>query len=89
MADLRTAADRLQQALDRPEDEFLRDACIQRFEFSFELSWKGVQALARLHDQECPSPRARPLRSLRVRPGAIRPFSTHTHPSRSRSGRRR
>lgn len=58
LADLRRAVDRLRQALDRPEDEFLRDACIQRFEFSFELSWKGVQALARLYGQECPSPRA-------------------------------
>jgi Nucleotidyltransferase substrate binding protein like len=29
-----------QRSLTMPLDEELRDACIQRFEFSFELAWK-------------------------------------------------
>jgi len=28
------------------QDEELRDACIQRFEYTFELSWKTAQASA-------------------------------------------
>ena len=39
---------RLSEALRQPEDEFIRDAAIQRFEFCFELLWKAIQALARL-----------------------------------------
>ena len=34
-----------------------RDAAIQRFEFSFELAWKAIQAAARLEGQDCASPR--------------------------------
>lgn len=33
----------LVRALAAPQDEELRDACIQRFEFSFELSWKMLK----------------------------------------------
>ena len=36
-----------------PDDEELRDACIQRFEYSFELCWK---MLKRQLEQELPSP---------------------------------
>lgn len=32
-----------QRSLDMPLDEELRDACIQRFEFSFELAWKMIK----------------------------------------------
>jgi len=31
---------RLHQACRQPEDEFVRDAVIQRFEFTWELAWK-------------------------------------------------
>jgi nucleotidyltransferase substrate binding protein (TIGR01987 family) len=55
--DLGTALIRLADALKQPEDEFIRDAAIQRFEFCFELSWKSIQAVARLEGQNCPSPR--------------------------------
>ena len=37
LASLRRGLDRFEQA---PHDEELRDACIQRFEYCFELSWK-------------------------------------------------
>jgi nucleotidyltransferase substrate binding protein (TIGR01987 family) len=57
LGDLRQALLRLAAALTHPEDEFIRDAAIQRFEFCFELAWKGVQAAARLEGQDCASPR--------------------------------
>lgn len=31
---------RLEEALQQPKNEFLRDSVIQRFEFSIELAWK-------------------------------------------------
>ena len=34
---------RLAEALAQPEDAFMRDAIIQRFEFAFELAWKTMQ----------------------------------------------
>ncbi len=40
---------RLDEALAQPEDAFVRDAVIQRFEFTFELGWKAIQAY--LHTQ--------------------------------------
>lgn len=43
----------LQRALPAPSDEELRDACIQRFEFCFELSWK---MLKRRLEHDLPSP---------------------------------
>lgn len=58
LADFEQAVLRLADALAQPEDEFLRDASIQRFEFCFELAWKSVQTVAREFGQEAPSPRA-------------------------------
>ena len=55
--DFRNAQRRFAEALERPADEFIRDAAIQRFEFSFELAWKAIQAMARLEGQDCASPR--------------------------------
>lgn len=43
----------LRRALAAPSDEELRDACIQRFEFCFELSWK---MLKRRLERDLPSP---------------------------------
>jgi len=37
---------RLEEALAKPEDPIVRDACIQRFEFTFEMAWKAVQSYA-------------------------------------------
>ena len=51
------ALKRLQEALALPEDSVVRDACIQRFEFTFEMSWKAIQADAAAEGTECASPR--------------------------------
>ncbi len=37
------AAGRLRVALHQPKDEFVRDSAIQRFEFTFESSWKTLK----------------------------------------------
>ena len=58
VGDLAAALDRLAAALDQPEDEFIRDAAIQRFEFCFELAWKAIQSVGRREGQEASSPRA-------------------------------
>jgi nucleotidyltransferase substrate binding protein (TIGR01987 family) len=58
LGDLHRAAMRLGEALGQPENEFVRDAAIQRFEFCFELAWKSIHAAARLEGQDCASPRA-------------------------------
>ena len=52
------ALGRLDEALQEPESELVRDAAIQRFEFCFELAWKAVQAALREQGGECNSPRA-------------------------------
>ena len=57
LKDLGTALTRFAEVLQQPENGFIRDAAIQRFEFCFELTWKSIQAVARLEGQECPSPR--------------------------------
>lgn len=47
LSNLEKALNSLKVALDRsktsPQDEELRDACIQRFEYSFELAWKLIK----------------------------------------------
>lgn len=58
LGDLERALQRLANVLQQPENEYIRDAAIQRFEFCFELAWKAIQAAARLEGQECASPRA-------------------------------
>ena len=57
LGDFERAVERLAGALGEPENEFIRDAAIQRFEFSFELAWKSIQVSARREGQECASPR--------------------------------
>ena len=43
-ARFQAAHTRLGEALAQPEDDLVRDALIQRFEFTFELGWKAMQA---------------------------------------------
>jgi nucleotidyltransferase substrate binding protein (TIGR01987 family) len=43
--------------LARPEDAIVRDACIQRFEFTFEMAWRALQMHAMREGIECASPR--------------------------------
>jgi nucleotidyltransferase substrate binding protein (TIGR01987 family) len=43
-SDLEAALGRLDNALSRPVDEFIRDSAIQRFEFTFELFWKALKS---------------------------------------------
>jgi nucleotidyltransferase substrate binding protein (TIGR01987 family) len=57
LSDFAKAGERLAEALSQPETDVLRDACIQRFEFCFELAWKSVQAVGRAYGHECSSPR--------------------------------
>lgn len=51
------ALTRLEEALTKPEDPIVRDACIQRFEFTFEMAWKAIQRYALTEGVECLSPR--------------------------------
>lgn len=48
---------RLKAACARPKDEFVRDAVIQRFEFTFELAWKALKAQLQQEGIEAASPR--------------------------------
>ncbi|MFS2139552.1 HI0074 family nucleotidyltransferase substrate-binding subunit [Duganella sp. Dugasp56] len=41
--DFLTAMTRLEEALAQPEDSFMRDATIQRFEFTYELAWRSLK----------------------------------------------
>jgi nucleotidyltransferase substrate binding protein (TIGR01987 family) len=54
---LAQALRRLEEALARPEDAIVRDACIQRFEFTFEMAWRAIQERARAEGLDCVSPR--------------------------------
>ena len=40
---LTQAAHSLKQAIKQPKNEFIRDAVIQRFEYTFELAWKSLK----------------------------------------------
>lgn len=55
---LRRAVERLEVALSRPKDEFVRDSAIQRFEFCFELAWKVLQPYLEREGLEARSPRS-------------------------------
>jgi nucleotidyltransferase substrate binding protein (TIGR01987 family) len=51
------ALTRLKEVLNLPRDSVVRDACIQRFEFTFETAWKAIQADVFKEGTECASPR--------------------------------
>lgn len=54
----------LTRALADPADEELRDACIQRFEFSFELAWKMLKRRLELDAPSAPEIDAMSYRTL-------------------------
>ena len=55
--DVRAALERLGEALREPKNDIVRDAAIQRFEFSFELFWKALKARAENEGLRVVSPR--------------------------------
>lgn len=54
----RQALARLEDACAQPENEFIRDAVIQRFEFTFELGWKMLRLKLQEEGVEANTPRA-------------------------------
>ena len=54
---LTAAITRFQEVLAQPKSEWIRDASVQRFEFTFELAWKTAMRFARREGAECNSPR--------------------------------
>jgi len=56
-AEVRNAAARLQEAVAQPKSSIVRDAVIQRFEFSFELVWKALKLYLERQGHECGGPR--------------------------------
>ncbi len=52
LQDLQTAAKRLQEALAIRKDDIVRDAVIQRFEFTFELLWKLLATILQENGME-------------------------------------
>jgi len=58
IADFERASQQLHKALQQPKDEFVRDAAIQRFEFTFELFWKVLKEYALREGLDPHSPRA-------------------------------
>ena len=55
--DVRESADRLAEAAAQPESELIRDATIQRFEFTFEVVWKTLKLYLERQGHECGGPR--------------------------------
>ena len=57
LEDLKKAFLRLREALDLPKTQISRDATIQRFEFTFELSWKLMQTILKDNSIEAYGPK--------------------------------
>ena len=55
--EVRSALERLGEALREPKTDIVRDAAIQRFEFSFELFWKALKLRAEAEGLRVFSPR--------------------------------
>jgi nucleotidyltransferase substrate binding protein (TIGR01987 family) len=57
-AELQNAVKRLQEAVAHPENDLVRDAVIQRFEFTFELVWKSLKLYLERQGLDCGGPRS-------------------------------
>lgn len=55
--DVRESATRLAEAVVQPESDLIRDATIQRFEFTFEVVWKTLKLYLERQGYECGGPR--------------------------------
>ena len=53
--DFLSALSRLEEALGEPEDSFLRDASIRRFEFTYELAWRAIKLWLESKELHAPS----------------------------------
>lgn len=56
-SDVRDSAARLAKAVAQPESDLIRDATIQRFEFTFEVVWKTLNLYLEHQGHECGWPR--------------------------------
>ncbi|MEP6601868.1 MAG: nucleotidyltransferase substrate binding protein [Nitrospirota bacterium] len=56
-ADARESAARLAEAVAQPVSDLIRDATIQRFEFTFEAVWKTLKLYLERQGHECGGPR--------------------------------
>jgi nucleotidyltransferase substrate binding protein (TIGR01987 family) len=57
-AELQNAVKRLREAIAQPENDLVRDAVIQRFEFTFELVWKSLKLYLERQGLDCGGPRS-------------------------------
>ena len=64
--DLRRAVGRLQEALEAEPTQLNKDATIQRFEFTFELAWKLMQAVVEAEAIEAFGPKNAIRRAAQV-----------------------
>ena len=55
--DVRESAARLAEVVAQPESGIIRDATIQRFEFTFEVVWKTLKLYLERQGHECGGPR--------------------------------
>ncbi len=55
--EFKKALNKFKDVLSKPESEEIRDASIQRFEFTFELAWKAIQTFLRDKGILCRSPK--------------------------------
>lgn len=56
-SDTQESVARLAQAVAEPETDLIRDATIQRFEFTFEIIWKTLKLYLEHQGHECGGPR--------------------------------
>lgn len=66
IADYTQAHQQLTKAIAQPEDEFIRDSVIQRFEFTYELAWKMLKLRLSLENIEAKTPRETLQESLQA-----------------------